>query len=200
MDELFKWLAGNTFASNIFIISFGIVIISISLTYLVAFFQGREISFWPPKIGAKINSNNQITAKPNEKFRIDRDIQSETAINDIADATQTIHVTHFSGRIPDEKYINTMIDKINNASIDIVRIIPNDLKHREWLESFKRLGNKYSQKEVGSRLDFDMLIVDRKKVSLYFPTHRDAIEFKRVVFFDDKEIAECFMTVFQRLK
>ena len=48
MNELFKWLSANPVATTTFIVAF-----SVMLTYLLAFFQGREISLWPPRIGGK---------------------------------------------------------------------------------------------------------------------------------------------------
>lgn len=203
MTEFLKWLSGNSIATTIVMISFGIVVISVTLIYVVAFFQGREISFWPPKIGQrpdrKISGKNPNETDTSNMFKIDRDIQGETGIDDIKGAKHTIHVTHFSGRTPQNDYIKIMIDKINNESIDTTRIIPNDLKNREWLDGFKKLGNKYTEKEVGTKLNFDMLIIDRKKVRLYFPASKDAAEFKKAIVFDEKEIADCFMTVFERL-
>jgi hypothetical protein len=55
MSEFFKWLSSNPTATTTVIFSFGFIVISIGLIFLIAFFQGREISVWPPKIGAKSN-------------------------------------------------------------------------------------------------------------------------------------------------
>lgn len=64
MSAFFDWLSKNPTATNILIWSFVILVISVAIIYLVAFFQGREISFWPPKIGQKPGSKNSIlTAK-----------------------------------------------------------------------------------------------------------------------------------------
>ena len=48
MNELSKWLSGNPIAVTICIAASSVI-----LTYLIAFFQGREISLWPPRIGGK---------------------------------------------------------------------------------------------------------------------------------------------------
>lgn len=53
MDEFFKWLSSNPIATTALIVAFGVLVTSVTLIYLVAFFQGREISFWPPKIGTR---------------------------------------------------------------------------------------------------------------------------------------------------
>ena len=49
MTEFLKWLSANPVAITAVTGSFAILV----LIYIVAFLQGREISFWPPKIGAK---------------------------------------------------------------------------------------------------------------------------------------------------
>ena len=53
MDEFFKWLSANPVAGTVLIVSFAAIVTSITFIYVVAFIQGREISLWPPKIGAK---------------------------------------------------------------------------------------------------------------------------------------------------
>jgi len=45
----FQWLSSNSVATFILIAFLGVFV----AVYVVAFTQGREISFWPPKIGAK---------------------------------------------------------------------------------------------------------------------------------------------------
>jgi len=49
MSDFLKWLTGNPFVTGSLVVFLGVVV---SL-YVVAFLQGRAISFWPPKIGAK---------------------------------------------------------------------------------------------------------------------------------------------------
>lgn len=53
MDKFFNWLSSGSIATTIFIIAFCAVVMSVILIYVVAFFQRRSISFWPPKIGEK---------------------------------------------------------------------------------------------------------------------------------------------------
>lgn len=53
MDEFFKWLSANNIAGIVVLTAFGLLVISAAVIYLVAFFEGREISFSPPKIGAR---------------------------------------------------------------------------------------------------------------------------------------------------
>ncbi len=53
MKELFEWLAKTPIASYSIAICFALISISVVLIYVVSFFQGRQIEFWPPKIGEK---------------------------------------------------------------------------------------------------------------------------------------------------
>ena len=59
MSELLTWLSTNPIA---FLTIFGVILL-ISVIFIIAFFQGREISFWPPKIGAK-PVRKTITVEP----------------------------------------------------------------------------------------------------------------------------------------
>lgn len=52
MDAFFNWLSSNPPATMTLIVSFGVLVTLIILIYLVAFFRGQDISFWPPRIGA----------------------------------------------------------------------------------------------------------------------------------------------------
>ena len=58
MGDFFNWLSTNPIATITLIILFGIVITSTTLIYVVAFIQGREIVFWPPKIGERHNKSH----------------------------------------------------------------------------------------------------------------------------------------------
>ena len=71
MNELFKWLSANPIATYTLIISFGVLVTAIILVYLIAFFQGREISFWSPKVGPKPNkSRKNPSSSSEEEFEI----------------------------------------------------------------------------------------------------------------------------------
>ncbi len=71
MSEFFQWLSSNPTATITLTLAFGIFV----LIYLIAFFQGREISIWPPRIGPKPVMNTGMAAilksqssnLPNEK-------------------------------------------------------------------------------------------------------------------------------------
>jgi len=49
MSEFLKWLAGNPVVAGALVVFLGVLV----LMFVVAFIQGREISFWPPRIGAR---------------------------------------------------------------------------------------------------------------------------------------------------
>lgn len=71
MEAFFIWLSSNSTASNILIGILSAAIVTIVGIYLVAFFQGREISFWPPKISStpdkKSASNSSRGSNLDEK-------------------------------------------------------------------------------------------------------------------------------------
>lgn len=54
-EQIFEWLQSNPITAKVMIIAFAVLVASIPLMLIVAFFQGREISFWPPRIGARVS-------------------------------------------------------------------------------------------------------------------------------------------------
>lgn len=65
MDELVKMVSQNP----VFLTILGILILTVIIIYVVAFIQGRDISFWPPHIGqsTKNDSNNKSQDKSKNK-------------------------------------------------------------------------------------------------------------------------------------
>ena len=68
MADFFLWLSSNSIAATILVIAFGTLIIAVIVIFVVAFLQGREIAFWPPKVGMKAeesgaNKGKEIAAK-----------------------------------------------------------------------------------------------------------------------------------------
>lgn len=57
MDRFFDWLSNNPVATAILLSIIGVVVLIIIIIYTVAFFQGRSISFWPPKVGEKLKNS-----------------------------------------------------------------------------------------------------------------------------------------------
>src|SRR5512136_2776342 len=55
MVELLKFFNSNPVAANIIAVSLLLVVVMLILIFIAAFVQGREISFYPPKIGGKLN-------------------------------------------------------------------------------------------------------------------------------------------------
>ena len=85
MEEFFQWLTTNSIASNALITILGLIILLIAMIYLIAFWQGREISFWPPKIGKNLNSKTSNNTS----------LQSDKATQDISVSIK-IFISHSS--------------------------------------------------------------------------------------------------------
>jgi hypothetical protein len=56
MNDFLVWLSSNSAASMSIAIAIAAIVIVAIFLYVIAFFQGREISFWPPKIGQKTDN------------------------------------------------------------------------------------------------------------------------------------------------
>lgn len=53
MDAFFQWLSSNPTVTITLQVALTGLVLAVALIYVVAFIQGREVSFWPPKIGIK---------------------------------------------------------------------------------------------------------------------------------------------------
>jgi hypothetical protein len=58
MDTLIKFLVNNPALLTTLIAAVVLSLLSIILIFVVAFIQGREVSFYPPKIGAKLDKTD----------------------------------------------------------------------------------------------------------------------------------------------
>src|SRR5688572_10634115 len=65
MGDFFAWLSNNSTAGTALIMLVSAIVITILLIYLIAFIQGRSISFYPPNIGQKpMNSESKKILSP----------------------------------------------------------------------------------------------------------------------------------------
>jgi hypothetical protein len=56
MSDLVKFLSTNSTAALVFAIAVIFLAMTIAVIYVLAFVQGRSISFWPPSIGERPKS------------------------------------------------------------------------------------------------------------------------------------------------
>jgi hypothetical protein len=57
MSDFFTWLSASSPAATILLVAFSVAVVVAVLIYVVSFLQGREVSFWPPKIGPKLGGS-----------------------------------------------------------------------------------------------------------------------------------------------
>jgi serine/threonine protein kinase len=102
MSDFFNWLSKNSIAATTLIVSFSVIITSITVIYLVAFIQGREISFWPPKIGPKPEKSktrevgNNIS-KGSQSSQNNPIIQKDTVLTGVSGKNYLIMSNFYSG-------------------------------------------------------------------------------------------------------
>ena len=78
MAEFFQWISNGSTPATIFIGILVVLIAVIVLIFLTAFIQGREISFYPPKIGVKPATKKNATPKT--------DVSKNTALKGSVDS------------------------------------------------------------------------------------------------------------------
>lgn len=72
MAEFITWLAGDSSASGIVIVTLSLIAVLVVLIYMIAFWEGRAISFWPPRIGPRFPQEKphqpvEPSSSPNDK-------------------------------------------------------------------------------------------------------------------------------------
>src|SRR5262245_45692501 len=58
MNDFLQFLTQNPVIATAAIIAISVVVIVVAFMFVTAFLQGREITFWPPKIGPKAESTD----------------------------------------------------------------------------------------------------------------------------------------------
>ena len=117
----------------------------------------------------------------------------------IADAKESIYITHFTPETYTAKYVAMFLEKVM-AGLIVERIVyfhPNYYpKAYVWLDNFKENGvsrGKYKQFELKGPLllPWDIMIVDKKYLVLWLH--------KKALFFEDVDMAESFLQLWKRL-
>jgi len=105
MNEFLIWLSNNPIAIYSIIAILGLLILIIVILYLIAFIQGRDISFWPPKIGTKSETMVSIKLKSgNQSVVTLLDEYPQDIINSIGKASEVWMMGVTLSRTIDENY------------------------------------------------------------------------------------------------
>jgi hypothetical protein len=76
MRYFFEWLTINPIGATSIVIALSLLIVLVCLILLVAFRQGRSISFWPPKIGPKLDSKQiAVSSGKDQEDKKEREIE-----------------------------------------------------------------------------------------------------------------------------
>lgn len=86
MDAFFQLLSSNSVVTFTLIVFLGIFLV----VYVVAFAQGREVSFWPPKIGAKLTDEMDRKKEGPRKNRISKKKDHVSRVSIMASTTDEI--------------------------------------------------------------------------------------------------------------
>lgn len=129
MKEFFDYLSsGSTLATPVLIILGGVALI-IVLIYIIAFVQGREVSFWPPKIGAKPEYLARSRTVPNSA----RDREQVIDTGKVSDAASPI-LSQAAGEVLRDPRLIKLVPPIEPTRFMTV-VLPGDPQ----LSSFYRL-------------------------------------------------------------
>lgn len=135
------------------------------------------------------------------RFEACQDIGGASCLTDIQNAQESILLTHFSAELPDPTYLNEIQRKIGDR-LHVLRIITSradpELAEYSWLKTIRR-GNSYVQYVSPYDLPFNLIIIDRKIVWMFFPTEPNACYFNKAISFRSEVFAAYLKVVFDRV-
>ena len=137
MNELFHWPSTNPVATTAVIVLFCVVVVSLVVIYLIAFLQGREVSFWPPKIGTKSDEASKI-------LPIAQPAKGKT------ESLDGIWLSLFEyGKMGNMNWINEEVHITYNNGLVKLRSIQNE-KGYKWEGEGRIIDNNYVYGEIHS--------------------------------------------------
>lgn len=158
MDSFFNWVTSSKAVTLVLLSVVGLVVIILVTIFLVAFFQGRSISFWPPKIGQK-------TPKQSKDRVVDK-IKIESGNKEVVTNQKTIII------ISKEALYNLWcetIQRICYVFVDNASISINDIRvslFRVDIISEDYLGDSDKEINMVGRFPQFSNILPQKKYSL----------------------------------
>jgi serine/threonine protein kinase len=100
VNEILKALLGNSAALVVFLVSASLLVVSLITIYVVAFIQGRSISFWPPKIGSRPlvqNSSPVLSGSTEKPARVSSESPESTILHSTPAITKGSTIITSSG-------------------------------------------------------------------------------------------------------
>ncbi|MCL1473384.1 hypothetical protein [Argonema antarcticum] len=126
--SIFDFLSSNLLAANIV----WVVLMVVILIYLIAFLQGRSISFWPPKIGQKPSPETgkkaSIKTTPLENcgiIKTDYFTEFSDDFNILFENSENITLYFIHSRRWRENHIDHLADFLEKRQNQLTVILPN---------------------------------------------------------------------------
>jgi serine/threonine protein kinase len=150
MNTFLSWLSGDSMAAKLVLGGALLALLSAILIFVVAMLQGREISFWPPKIGRKEATSNDDKSRSRE-IEIPRPpLQSPHATRSSdPDFEISPSATHLGSRYPRNKGSPAVIAP--GLSIRLQDLICTSIiceTHHGIIQECAIAGNKYVLKRT----------------------------------------------------
>jgi hypothetical protein len=113
-------------------------------------------------------------------------------------AKKSIRATHFTPEPQSEGYVGILIDKLREG-VKIHRLVYYVPQAKagayDWLGRFSEFPDHYKQFKTDVCLPYNVVVIDRHLVWMFFPMeHHDF--YNKAVWFDDKELGDLFASAF----
>ena len=145
MDNFLNWISMNPTIATTIIVILGVLLLAMVVLFIVAFFQGREVSFYPPRIGElqTQKENNSHSIQLGDSQSIQSSLKSAEGVK----ATENNSFERVKGWAYFESEIREKLEKANEIRIlkikgrDIYKELPvrKALARRAVAKKFTRI-------------------------------------------------------------
>ena len=115
MDNFLNWISMNPTIATTIIVILGVLLLAMVVLFIVAFFQGREVSFYPPRIGElqTQKENNSHSIQLGDSQSIQSSLKSAEGVK----ATENNSFERVKGWAYFESEIREKLEKANEIRI-----------------------------------------------------------------------------------
>jgi hypothetical protein len=119
-------------------------------------------------------------------------------IEHVLSARHSIRATHFTPETPSAGYLGTLVDKLKEG-VRLHRLVYRSPQARpgayDWLNALAPYQEYYCQSQTDVWLPYNVVVIDKRKVWMFFPMDKDDY-YNRAVWLDDREVGELFAKAF----
>ena len=137
------------------------------------------------------------------KYHLIKTGDGTESVDEIRKTEHTIVVTNFTEGAPSIKYISSVLERMDDR-VHLIRYLPVSIdrenEENSWIKKFEGHRNYTEKMLCTEKFPFDILILDGKTVKISFPPSKEHREYLQGLVINDREVADMFSIMLQRLE